>query len=131
MDDATKSLRKWIIFLVIWSMIQTGFPRHETNIDPASVQTMFKYHKTMAIHSPLTAGIDYCYLSHDIFHFIRNFINLIILSLWYLTSWVVFILLRFWVIFVWKLIPISWLCKIKIKFFICYNILLHFKYFSF
>ena len=81
LDDAIKFLRKWIIFLVIWSMIHTGSPRHEMNIDPASVQTIFKYHKTMAIHSPLTAGIDCCYLSHFIFHFIRNFINFTILSL--------------------------------------------------
>ena len=51
--------------------------------------------------------------------------------LWYLTSWVVFILLRFWVIFVWKIILISWLCKSKFKFFICHNIFIHFKYFRF
>ena len=50
-------LRKWIIFLLIWSMIQTGSPRHKMNIDPASTQTRFKYHKTMFILSPLTAGM--------------------------------------------------------------------------
>ena len=51
--------------------------------------------------------------------------------LWYLTSWVVFFFLRFWVIFVWKIIPISWMCKSKFKFFICPNIFLHLKYFRF
>ena len=76
-----KASESELYILVIWSMIQTGSQRHETNIDPASVQTMFKYYKMMAIHSPLTAGIDCCYLSYGIFHFIRNFVNLTILSL--------------------------------------------------
>ena len=52
-----KSLRKWTMILLIWSMIQTGSPKHETNIDPACKHMRFEYLKTMAILSPLTAGM--------------------------------------------------------------------------